>query len=182
MKNSKPGYYLASKADGFTEIVESMERPKMISEGGVYSIMSPRYESKQELYSQRNLHNVTCKECFGLIDLKYIESVSQKMIDHGVCHTCLYWTEIINDRKNPNRLFVKGLAYYFKPYRDIPSQEKHVLGFGGRIFYIQMSDGELKITNNLWCNGTIKDRFVDRLPDNALFLNKDEYDVLLQLV
>lgn len=42
---------------------------------------------------------------------------------------------------------------------------------GGRKFHIQMHDGQVIETTELWHQGTIPEHFRERLPDNANFLN-----------
>ena len=44
-------------------------------------------------------------------------------------------------------------------------------GFGGRKFKIQMNDGKIIETDNLWCGGDIPDSHRDRMPDNAKFID-----------
>ena len=51
---------------------------------------------------------------------------------------------------------------------DSPNSMK---GFSGRKFKIQMNDGKVIETDNLWCGGDIPDSHRDRMPDNAKFMN-----------
>jgi len=42
-------------------------------------------------------------------------------------------------------------------------------GFGGKEFKITFKDGREMTCNNLWHRGEIPERFLERLPDNAVF-------------
>jgi hypothetical protein len=50
------------------------------------------------------------------------------------------------------------------------SPDVQLRGFGGDPFEIKFHDGRVVKTTNLWCQGAIPERFRDRLPDNAVFL------------
>lgn len=75
---------------------------------------------------------------------------------------------------HPNNVRVRG-EHYTICIEDIGHAKR---GFNGDRFNIKFSDGRLATTTNLWSQGTIPERFRERLPDNAKFIGKDEYERL----
>lgn len=163
-------YWLATDEQGVAEIVVGVNRPQMISQGGKYGITSRGYDSKEELYKDEGLLDTPCKECGGVIKTNYLGKIGQTLKEKGLCFSCNHWVEIMEDKDNPRRHFVKGVSYWRKDYRNLPSHEQHVLGFSGSVFKVKTNSGEEYTTNDMWCNGNIPERFKDRLPDNAIFL------------
>jgi hypothetical protein len=45
-------------------------------------------------------------------------------------------------------------------------------GFGGRRFIIEMEDGTIHVTTNLWCQGGIPEIFRSELPNNSVFFGE----------
>ena len=163
-------YWYGSNQQGIEEIIEAYERPKMISEGGKYGTLSPKYESLEQLKAERKIHSEKCVECGGQISCNWLGDIGEKLKAINLCFSCHHWVEIIDDKNNPRRIFVKGVAYWRKDFRKIEKNLEHVLGFSGHVFKIKMNSGEEYTTNDLWSSGTIPDRFKERLLDNAVFL------------
>lgn len=162
-------WYVGTDVEGVGEIIESPEYPKMISQGGKYGTMCGGYSSKEELIEKAKIHSSPCVECGGVITLNYFDPTPKILTTKCVCFSCNHWLEVEEEKDNPRRVFVKGVAYWRKDYRNIADRDKHVLGFSGQEFRIKMHSGEEYLTNDLWCNGTIPKRFLQRLPDNAIF-------------
>jgi hypothetical protein len=170
MKTEAKKWYVGTDTQGVGEIIEAAEYPKMIFEGGKYGTMTGGYASKDELIEKAKVHSLPCVECGGVITLNYFKPTPDILISKCVCFSCNHWLEVLDEKDHPRRVFVKGVAYWRKDYRDIPNRDKHVLGFSGSEFRIKMHSGEEHLTNDLWCSGDIPTRFKERLPDNAVFL------------
>ena len=92
----------------------------------------------------------------------------------NVCHDCFndkFWMLKIRDvNKAPEKFeTIKNNLYYIADENDNDSFR----GFDGRKFIIKYNDGRQIITTNMWHNGTIPEKFRDKLPDNAIFINGD---------
>lgn len=72
----------------------------------------------------------------------------------------------------------RGKHYLFNMDDHIVKPEVF-LGFSGAVFYILFTAGphrgKLRVTNNLWHQGDIPDAYKEALPDNAVFLSKEEF-------
>ncbi len=53
-----------------------------------------------------------------------------------------------------------------------------IRGSGGRRVIVQFFDGRIIHSNNLWCQGTIPERFREILPNNAVFIAVETVPVL----
>ena len=93
---------------------------------------------------------------------------------HDLCSSKCFSTNLWNARADEYELddsdciVIKGVMYSDGGESDLPSSMK---GFSGRKFKIQMNDGEIIETDNLWCGGAIPDSHRDRMPDNAKFID-----------
>lgn len=166
----KTKWYVGTNEEGIGEIIESISYPKMLSSGGIYGTMFGGFDTKEELIEKAKIHDKPCVECGGVITLNYFPPTPDELVKQCVCFSCNHWLEIEREKDNPRRLFVKGVSYWRKDYRNIHDRDKHVLGFCGHEFKIKMNSGEEYMTNDLWCNGNIPKRFLNRLPDNGVFL------------
>lgn len=78
------------------------------------------------------------------------------------CFTENFWNENLDE----TAIIINGECYHDGGMK--PVGYSGFLGHGGRYFKIQMNDGRVIETNNLWCNGDIpKERHVE---DNAVFI------------
>lgn len=103
-----------------------------------------------------------CRECGG----------PDTAID-GLCLTCQLWLMEIWFKTQKflyGRHVING-HLYMSGRRAPEDANKQFLGFAGREFVIETFAGERVETNNLSYLGEIPERFRDRLPDDAKFLN-----------
>ncbi len=78
------------------------------------------------------------------------------------CFDVNFWNENIDD----TAIIINGECYHDGGRK--PSDYRGFLGHSGRYFKIQMNDGRIIETNNLWYNGEVpKEREVK---DNACFI------------
>ena len=93
----------------------------------------------------------------------------KELYDKKLCLNCDFWYKRIDlcNRENNHSIVVIDRHAYF-----IGEENPDIMmrGFGGAKFHIRFHDGHEVKSTNLWHNGEIDDRFLDRLPDNAVFL------------
>jgi hypothetical protein len=89
------------------------------------------------------------------------------LAERGRCFTCDFWSEKAADHNNPNVARINGIQYTIVP--SGPAKRPATKGFGGETFVVRFFDGRVVVTDDLWCEGKIPDRFRDALPDNAVF-------------
>ena len=87
----------------------------------------------------------------------------------GMCFTCAYWQRYIDLKDKQNEVIVGGVHYRCNTDKPIDNINPQWNGFGGRRWHIRFFDGRDVITNNLWYQGQIPERFRELLPDNAEF-------------
>ena len=102
-------------------------------------------------------HN--CRIC-GVLEDKYCHI--DVIIERQLCHTCNFWQTHIEHKDDP-----ECIRAGHKHYRVYPDKNSGFKGFGGHTFTIEMLDGRIITTSNLWQQGEIPERFWEQLPDNA---------------
>ena len=102
--------------------------------------------------------------------------IREIMEKKNCCFACAFWFEKLelwrNDR---NWLIVDSQSYHVNPTLSKPTVFQ---GFGGRWFYFKKNDGTLIKSNNVWGQGKIPNHFKEMIPDNAIMITKEEYDLL----
>ncbi len=88
------------------------------------------------------------------------------MDEKGCCFNCAIFT-VIEEQTHPKTI-INGCAYDIGSSKT-PSRHN---GFCGDWFRIQYHTGEIVDTCDLWHRGDIPEAFKERLPDNAVFLQK----------
>lgn len=101
-----------------------------------------------------------CSEC-GKACKETIHTINDPL--NFICFDCSFWLSKLGHYDDPNHVRIDG--HYF-----VVADGSHA-GFGGREFKIVRNDGRELTTKDLWCLGKIDALFVDRLPDNAVFVN-----------
>ena len=81
------------------------------------------------------------------------------------CFSVLFWNENLDD----TAIIIDGICYH-----DGGRNKTHLgfRGFGGAEFKIQMNDGRIIETNNLWMNGKIPAE--RNIKDNAKFIKEKQ--------
>ena len=110
--------------------------------------------------------NHVCKECGFVENRSWRDGKAKELQDKQICYDCSFWLSVIEDN---GLIIVDGDAYKDGGYQSGPSRWK---GFGGHKFTIELYSGKTITTDNLSHRGSVPDRFKDRLPDNAKFLNE----------
>ena len=87
---------------------------------------------------------------------------SHKVICSSECFSVDFWNETLDD----TAIIVDGVCYHDGGMKH--NEYTGFLGHAGRYFKIEMTDGRIIETNNLWYNGEVpKERNID---DNARFI------------
>lgn len=91
----------------------------------------------------------------------------------GLCHTCTFWAEKVEwrDQKDPRAIRFRGVHYYDGGNRPA-ARDRWSLGFSGAKWHIEMADGRVIETNNLWSQGGIPEDWRTELPDNCLSMEE----------
>jgi len=90
----------------------------------------------------------------------------------GLCFGCGFWHEKIElARTAADRVVRVNGRHFMIGDEPQPGAYRNGLGHGGFRFVIRFTDGREVTSHNLWGQGEIPERFRDRLPDNARFVN-----------
>lgn len=138
-----------------------------------------------------NLHNMVrnvaaggyvhfCKHCGKPEQASYLEPKATQIKTNGLCHRCDFWHEkrtTYNAQARAGRMLVmKGWVY--GDSGDEPNGNKSWLGFGGSRWYLyQITTGKLWTTNNLFSAGDVPADFLPGMPDNAVALSLEQFEL-----
>jgi hypothetical protein len=104
-----------------------------------------------------------CSKCGATgYQTNYGKSIHAEMAEHQMCFACNHWRKAATEK---DLIIIEGAIY-----RDggrKPTNYGGFLGFGGREFSIEMLDGRLIETNNLWHGGEVPAVWRPFFPDNA---------------
>jgi hypothetical protein len=108
----------------------------------------------------------------------YCAPYGPRMNKDKLCFSCVHW-DLESNKNDPRRVIIDGYCYGVgdkEPPRDGKGRVRgEMWGFGGRRFDIEIiATGQKFTTHNLWGGGNIPERFREKLPDNARFLNGAE--------
>jgi hypothetical protein len=103
-----------------------------------------------------------CSTCGGTYRLERYgkgSSTRKRMETDGICFHCAFWESQID---NPENVVIANGTHY-----RLGDGKGKFKGHSGRRFVIQFFNGSTHISNDLWSQGLIPERFRGRLPDNA---------------
>ena len=103
-----------------------------------------------------------CREC-GKIENSKSYTTGANLLARQLCFHCDFWTDYVEQKDKPEMIRVDGQHYVIGREEDSGFGR----GFAGRKFVIEFFDGRKVTTSNLWAQGNIPARFLERLPDNA---------------
>lgn len=135
---------------------------------GRESNIAPRQYSVNDNFWKVN--QLICKECGTEVFLHNWAPKMRKELEEGqLCGDCYFWTNgVLDDTK----IVIDGKCYHIDK-----NEKAKFKGFGGRMFKIRFLDGTLVETTNLWANGKIPERFRERFPDNAKFVDNLNFNL-----
>lgn len=124
-----------------------------------------------------------CSMCGRPEKAMYIEPKGQQLKKNGLCFYCDFWVEKrtrynAEGRRGP-MLVINGDGRSDGGSQP-DNQNKAFMGFGGSRFHLyNLVTGELWTTNNLWSYGEVPDNFRAGMPDNAVYLTKEQYELAI---
>lgn len=111
---------------------------------------------------------ITCKVCGKIENVRGLWAEGRiERWESELCHTCDYWTERITSKDEPWSIRIDGQQYVDGGKTDGPKRFK---GLGGDTHIFRLIDKKMRqyiVTDNLWVNGDIPERFKGQLPDNC---------------
>jgi hypothetical protein len=113
-----------------------------------------------------------CRECGDVLNDGYMEPHKTEIRTRQTCFECCVWLHYVETGADSTHAVIQGHHYVVKP--DKPNAYQGSLGHGGAEFRIRFNDGREIVTHNLWAQGSVPARFRERLPDNAVFLSREE--------
>ncbi|WP_247842556.1 hypothetical protein [Pseudomonas sp. MWU12-3103b] len=121
-----------------------------------------------------------CNHCGKPEQAQYQEPVAAKLKANGLCHRCDFWHDkrtAYNAQQRKGRMLVMS-GWVYGDSGDQPNGNKSWLGFGGSRWYLyQITTGKLWTTNNLFSAGDIPADFLAGMPDNAVSLTKEQFEL-----
>jgi len=132
--------------------------------------MDPMSDEYMDLIMDTTLSGkrITCKECGKSHTLNWNGAKNKQLFDNKLCSDCFFWVTKINwDPQNVVRV-------NHEHFHISDPDPGFFGGHGGRAFRIYFNDGRIVESRNLWSQGTIPERFWDRLPDNATMTSASE--------
>jgi len=160
-------YYVISEGHGDKLVNDKEYDVRMHSEGGKVLSRSKAYETVAKCLEGEEGLKELCLECGNIVTTHYVEPTKTRLIEGNICFHCDHWVEWEKRKDDPRVARIEGGHYRYSDPTD-----KGFRGFGGRKFVIQFDDGRLIESSNLWFQGDIPDRFRERLPDNAKFVQQ----------
>ena len=117
-------------------------------------------------------HDIDCVECGAPIWLHFLSTCEDRLM----CFNCNHWAGLIRGGNNIvcQRDDIDGKRHHYQctPAKPGESRGHRWNGFGGERFVIEFLDGRIIETVNLWHQGTVPERFYDRLQVNAKLVEK----------
>ena len=133
-----------------------------------WTSLSSWHETKKSLVEDEGILECPCTECGGIVSTCYTQELADNLRFFNICFYCYFWLEKLKIKDDPDTVRVNGTHYIIGQDNRIGFQ-----GFGGAEFRIKFHDGRYIVSHNLWCQGDIPERFKDRLPDNAVFVERE---------
>lgn len=118
-----------------------------------------------------------CHECGG--EIKYCYDHKDRLAKKVECFLCDFWSSLVG---KDGIIVVRndGKRHHYQIGPD--TGEKSWKGFGGDRWRILFEDGRVIETTDLWHQGDVPERFHDRFPVTARFINAEEHQRHIQAV
>jgi hypothetical protein len=115
-------------------------------------------------------HTEKCKECGSKENSTRLMDTNDphvKLMLKGYCWKCAFWLSKV-DAGDEESIYIRmeGVHYIAHPFTK-NMKSRMFMGFGGSKWAFRLSDGRTIISNNVWQQGEIPERFRDQMPDNA---------------
>lgn len=111
----------------------------------------------------------TCRECSQPGEER-ADAYGAMLRERKLCFDCNHFWQLFEKRDDPSVVRARGHHYM------IGAKNDPFPGFGGQRFVIKFFDGRVVETKNLWHQGDIPERWRERMPDNAEFVNDPDME------
>lgn len=160
-------FYFCVDDDG-GHIIDTIDRPGFFT--GRWNSISGRYETRESLIEKLGIPSNPCGICHTPFSTRYMREVKETLIKRNLCFNCNFWYEYALVKDNPTHAIIAGNHYIIgSEEEDTPLKWR---GHYGAYFKIRFNDGREIETTNLWHQGKIPQRFKEKLPDNAVFIQR----------
>jgi len=101
---------------------------------------------------------IICPHCDKLEDGNFMRA-------NEACGNCLFWVKYMKeDKERTHECFITETFNHYAVGKNTPGGDPKVLGFYGRVAEVTFPDGHTEMTNNLWYQGEIPERFRGKWP------------------
>lgn len=159
-------WYLVSNEDE-TRIIQSKDSPKMVYNGGIWTMCTGGTNTKEELVKQNGILEEPCRLCNQIVWTSFVEPVKRELVENNWCYSCNLW---VNRSKHMerNQLVTAGGDFYTLGDEDPKNLFR---GFGGAKFQF-MVDGALLTSTNVWYGGRVPSHLMNLFPTNAVLIKE----------
>ena len=151
----------------FDNIINLLEKQGIGSKQIVLDLLKKADEEKLEQLYKSVLLKINEKRTNKAKEVKCIicgKKIEKKIYFDPICSQECFRVNFWNEQLNDKAIIIGGECYH------VGEKQGGSLGFGGAKFTIQMNDGRIIETNNLWYNGKVpEDR---KVKDNAKFVKR----------
>lgn len=161
--------YLITFSDGRpNQIAYGSKEEKEIRKNPGWNSRLGGFDSIEQMIEKLQIPKEPCKFCGEKYFSTDFGEIGDELKEKNICFTCNHW-DSNNNMEGLQRIIVKGSKYSVGP--ELPPHQRFA-GHGGRLFKIKFLDtGEVIETRNLWCQGEISKAWLEKMPDNAEFIN-----------
>lgn len=172
MKVKKFTFTQSDSSGNFVPGTESSVLFDVLRCGNIFDNYPPMLQVVMEDDSVRTVYydgadvpvkSITCVECGKRDRLNYIEFHRWELYMTRLCSDCFFWIGKVS--MADWALTVRVNHEHYTVHKHDPSALFQ--GYGGRPFRVYFNHGLVIESRNVWSQGTIPERFWDRLPDNA---------------
>lgn len=154
--------------DGRIEILHTDKVPTVPSLGGVWQMVSHGCSTIEESRIKWGMPEDPCRICGQHFGTNYYEPLKSELLKQNICFDCDFWSKYVARKDDPKIARIDHDHYVITP--DDPNTRAEFKGYSGARFKIHFHDGRKVVTNNLWHQGRIPNRWHEQLPDNAVFI------------
>lgn len=97
----------------------------------------------------------------------YTKNLMSEVYHGSNCFGCSFW---LRKTEYPDYVANRRAIINGEHYMVYAETDGLIKGSGGRRVIVKFFDGRIIHSNNIWCQGTIPERFREMLPDNAIFV------------
>lgn len=126
---------------------------------------------------------ITCPICGRIDDTEeYINTPIRKIMEEKkCCFYCAFWYNIHECDKDTDDIAIPVVVNHSHWSYPLSNQIRFEQSYGWSMLvpamhYILFEDGRIDKTNQLWHQGTVPEHFYDLIPNNAVFIDRADFD------